>query len=101
MTETVREVTISQLIKQLQKVKRKHGDIPVMVDGYEGGYHSALIDQEDSDMVAEYFFKDEAWYYGPWWQASSYRDPGGLEPKVKALHIGRGQAYLTKEETNA
>lgn len=34
------KITISELITKLEELKAEHGDIPVMVDGYEDGFNS-------------------------------------------------------------
>jgi hypothetical protein len=54
-------MTIAELIKVLELLPDK--DTPVIVDGYEGGYHDLV--KEGISYLHLKLNHNEAWYYGP------------------------------------
>lgn len=80
------------LIETLQNLRKEHGDIEVMVPGYEGGYHNELlIGPEAEEVILDVH---EEWYYGPHESPLCLYDEkyDSLE-KVPVLVIG----YVTRE----
>lgn len=102
---TIRTKSISQLVKELQDIEEKHGDLDVLVPGYEGGYHSPVIDggcETINGPVSVMFFKESPWYYGSWWfEDDTYERKSAPDaPTVPCVILGRGIAYLTDSEEN-
>ena len=79
--------TISVLILELEQVRYEHGDLPVLVDGYEMDLDAACSPRvvETVDQGAEY--REENWWAGRYDGEPDISDAEG--PRFKAVVIPR------------
>lgn len=79
-------MNVAELVKMLSELPQ---DLPVMVDGYEGGAHDLTPDNViQADVSLFHHHEDEpgVHYYGP----HAYNDfPYGREPNAKAVILAR------------
>lgn len=60
---------LSELVAQLEALKAKHGDIAVMVDGYEDGF-----DYPGGIAVIKVAAQESGWWSGDYDEARDSRD---------------------------
>lgn len=79
--------TISDLILELEQVRYEHGDLPVLVDGYEMDLDEACSPRvvETVDQGEDY--KEENWWAGRYDSEPDISDAEG--PRFKAVVIPR------------
>lgn len=80
--------TITDLIQELEQIRYEHGDLPVLVDGYEINYDAACAPKvvETADHGADH--KLDAWWAGRYIEDPDINDDYD-RPRFKAVVVPR------------